>query len=93
MTPEEWKDMWFGKGDEWKPQEEPLPKPQYRNNLNQVVMNPQPLRELNEVTSDYKGVWGTFVMGKGMAEPFLNQPPSAVGVKKENGIWYWLLND
>ena len=61
--------------------------------LNRVKMNPQPLRELDEVTCDNGGIWGTFVMGKGMAEPFLNQPKSAIGVQKENGIWYWLLDD
>lgn len=56
-------------------------------------MNPQPLRELCEVTSNSDGRWGTFVMGKGMAEPFLNQPTCAVGVQKEDGVWYWLIND
>lgn len=61
-------------------------------NYNTIPMNPQPLRELAEVTSDSSGRWGTFVRGKGMAEPFLNQPPNVCGVKKDGGVWYWLLD-
>jgi hypothetical protein len=65
----------------------------FTKGLNRVVMNPQPLRELDEVSADNLGRWGTFVFGKGMAEPFLNQPSCTVGVQKEDGIWYWLIDN
>lgn len=62
--------------------------------LNRVLMNPQPMRELNEVCADSKGRWGTFVPGKGMAEPFLHQPRCACGVEKDpiDGFWYWIID-
>ena len=65
----------------------------FPNNLNRIKMNPQPLLELNQVVADCHNRWGRFEKGKGMVDPLLNQPPCAVGVAKEEGVWYWLLND
>jgi hypothetical protein len=62
------------------------------NQYNTIKMNPQPMCEVSEATSNHHGRWGRFVMGKGMGEPFFNQPSNICGVKKENGVWYWLID-
>lgn len=65
---------------------------------NEVLMEPQPLLEFNQVKSNNKGQWCHWEPGWGneriSQEPLLGQPKTACGVKKdpETGLWYWLID-
>lgn len=65
---------------------------------NRIVMNPQPLLELNQVKSNNDGQWCHWERGWGneriSREPLLNQPRHVCGVEKndKDGLWYWLID-
>lgn len=63
---------------------------------NKVLMNPQPMLELNQVKANRDGKWCHWEIGWGHEEmiPLLNQPRVKCGVQKDPdaGLWYWLID-